>query len=241
MHVSDATASGHLAGERSAARLPAGLLGAQPQVLLLDFDGVIVDSVRLKVDAYLTIYADESPEKLAAVLDYQRRHAGETRRVKFRHFEAALFGRPVTHQSIEALSREYTRLVHDAVLQCALITGAAEFLDATRGAATLHVVSGTPQEELTDIVLRRGLAPYFASLHGAPATKPAAFREIALAAGVPRESMLAIGDGTTEFDAAAALGIPFLGVVPPDEPSPFPAHVPVVASLAGLAAALGFA
>ena len=47
------------------------------QVLALDFDGVIVDSVKLKVDAYLTIYADESPEKLAAVLDYQRRHAGE--------------------------------------------------------------------------------------------------------------------------------------------------------------------
>jgi hypothetical protein len=29
--------------------------------------------------------------------------------------------------------------------------------------------------------------------------------------------------------------------VPPEEPSPFPAHVPVVASLAGLATALGYA
>lgn len=222
-------------------RLPAGMLGAQPQVLLLDFDGVIVDSVKLKVDAYLTIYAGESPDKLAAVLDYQRRHAGETRRVKFRHFEATLFGRPVTHESIEALSREYTRLVHEAVLQCALIHGAGEFLDAARGAATMHVVSGTPHDELTDIVLRRGLAPYFASWHGAPATKPVAVRELAMAAGVRREQMLAIGDGTTEFDAAAALGIPFLGVVPPDEPSPFPSHVPVVASLAGLATALGYA
>jgi phosphoglycolate phosphatase-like HAD superfamily hydrolase len=234
-------ASVHRVEARSAARLPAGMLGAQPQVLLLDFDGVIVDSVKLKVDAYLTIYAGESPDKLAAVLDYQRRHAGETRRVKFRHFEAALFGRSVTHESIEALSREYTRLVHDAVLQCALIPGAGEFLDAARGAATMHVVSGTPHEELADIVLRRGLAPYFASLHGAPATKPAVFRELAMAAGVPREQVLAIGDGTTEFDAAAAIGIPFLGVVPPEEPSPFPAHVPVVASLAGLATALGYA
>ena len=234
-------ASVHRTDERSAARLPAGMLGARPQVLLLDFDGVIVDSVKLKVDAYLTIYAGESPDKLAAVLDYQRRHAGETRRVKFRHFEAALFGRPATHESIEALSREYTRLVHDAVLQCALIHGAGEFLDAARGAATMHVVSGTPHEELTDIVLQRGLAPYFASLHGAPATKPAAFRELATAAGVRREHMLAIGDGTTEFDAAAAIGIPFLGVVPPDETSPFPAHVPVVPSLAGLATALGYA
>lgn len=221
--------------------LPPALRQSRPRLLLLDFDGVIVDSVRLKVDAYLHIYAHEAEDKRAAILDYQRRHAGETRRLKFRHFETALFGRPVTHESIESLSQAYTRLVHDAVLQCPLLPGAHAFLAAARGKAAVHVVSGTPHEELTDIIERRGLAPYCAGWRGAPATKLDAFREIAGASGVPAEHTLAIGDGTTEWEAAVALRMPFLGVVSADEPSPFPAAVPVVTSLAGVADALGYA
>lgn len=210
-------------------------------MLLLDFDGVVVDSMALKVAAYLQIYAHESAEHHEAILAYQRSHAGETRRLKFRHFEAELFGRPATDEAIEALSAEYTRRVHDAVIACPLVAGAGEFLDCAIGQTVMHVVSGTPHEELEDIVRRRHLARYFASLHGAPATKPDTFRQLLQASRQAPDRVLAIGDGTTEYDAAIAAGIPFLGVVPPHEVSPFPAGVPVVASLDALGAALGFA
>ena len=232
-------AEGAPVADRPVPTLPPKMRLSRPELLLLDFDGVIVDSVAIKVDAYLRVYAGEPPEKLQAVLDYQRSHAGETRRLKFRHFEAELFRRPVTDEAIEALSREYTRLTYDAVLGCALIPGAREFLEAVHRTASLHIVSGTPLEELTDIVRRRGLSRYFASLHGAPATKPEAFRNILAATAVSPDRTLAIGDGTTEYDAAAALGIPFLGIVPLAERSPFPTGVPVIASLEGLGRALG--
>jgi phosphoglycolate phosphatase len=227
---------------RSPSRLlPDGLMGLRPSALLLDFDGVIVDSVALKTDAFRKIYARESPEKLAAMLDYQRSHGGVTRRLKFRYFESELFGRPVSDEGIEALSAAYTRLVHDAVLACPLIPGALAFLESALGKSTLHVVSGTPQEELEDIVRRRDLRRYFSSLHGAPVTKLGAFREIVNTGGHAPQRVLAIGDATTEYDAAITLGIPFLGVLPPNEPSPFPADVPVVRSLEMLGEALGFA
>lgn len=228
------------AGHRPAATLPAALRGSRPQALLLDFDGVIVASVQIKVDAYLRIYDDATPAQRDAILGYQRAHAGMTRRLKFRHFEAHVYGRPADEARIEALSAAYTRLVHGAVLGCPLVEGAAGFLDRTRGRSALHIVSGTPQEELDDIVVRRGLRHAFVSVRGAPATKHEAFAAILAGGGHAPAHTLAIGDGATEREAAAALGIPFLGIVPDGEPSPFPRQVPTVRSLAGVAEALGF-
>ena len=101
------------AGSASVLSLPPRL-PHRPVAVLLDFDGVIVQSVQLKNDAYLDIYAGESPDKLAAVSEYQRAHGGITRRLKFRHFERHIFGRDADAERIEQLSREYTRLVHDA-------------------------------------------------------------------------------------------------------------------------------
>jgi len=221
--------------------LPPELAGLRPVALLLDFDGVIVDSVAIKLDAYAQIYADEAPEKLAAMFDHQRMHGGVTRRLKFRYFETEVFGRAIDDEAIENLSAEYTRLVHEAVVACPFIRGALELLNCLRGNADMHIVSGTPVAELRDIVERRGLAPYFASVHGAPVTKLRAFREILATGAYSPTRVLAIGDAVTELEAAHCLGIPFLGVSQEPGSATFPPGVPVVPSLDGVGEALGFA
>jgi phosphoglycolate phosphatase-like HAD superfamily hydrolase len=215
-------------------------LPQRPVALLLDFDGVVVQSVKLKIDAFLEIYAGEDPRKLAAVLEHQRAHGGVTRRAKFRHLERHVFGRDVDDERIEALSRRYTELVHDAVLACPYVPGALDFLRRVHGKADMHVISGTPVEELADIVRRRDLARYFASVHGAPETKAEAFAAIIARYGYEPARVLAIGDATTERDAAAEAGVAFLAIVPTGEPSLFAAGTPTVATLEGLAEALGF-
>ena len=216
------------------------MIARPPAAVFLDFDGVIVASVALKVQAFLTIYENEDKAKLDQILAYQRLHGGITRRLKFRHFERQLFGRPGDDAAIEKLARAYAGIVHDAVLSCPYIAGAIEFLDAAKGRTALHVVSGTPEEELLDIVERRGLAPYFATVQGAPTSKPEAFAWILEEYGYAPEGCVAVGDATTEFDAARGLEIPFFGIVAGQEPSPFPAEVPVLPSLEKLASALGF-
>jgi beta-phosphoglucomutase-like phosphatase (HAD superfamily) len=222
------------------ASLPADLRDSRPAAFLLDFDGVILDSVRIKIDAYLKIYEHEDPSKRATILEHQRVHGGVTRRVKFRYFERHLFGRAGTDEDVERLSATYTRLVHEAVLTCAFIPGAQAFLERVHGRAAMHVVSGTPDEELKDIVERRGLARYFVSVHGAPQTKIDAFRELLQSRGYDPARALAIGDAMTECEAAAMLGIPFLGVTHDTEFAVFPPTVPCVPTLEGLAEALGF-
>lgn len=213
----------------------------RPLGLLLDFDGVVLESVDLKVQAFLTIYQNEDPAKLDDLLAYQEQHGGITRRTKFRYFEQHLFGRSGVDAAVERLSSAFTRLVHEAVLVCPFVPGAQKFLASAHRRSDLHVVSGTPQEELVDIVQRRGLSDYFQSVVGAPTLKTEAFDTILQRGAYSPDRALAVGDSTTEYLAAMELEIPFLGVVPRGAPNPFPEHVPVVSSLEGLDARLGFA
>jgi phosphoglycolate phosphatase-like HAD superfamily hydrolase len=214
-------------------------LPLRPVAILLDFDGVIVESVALKIQAYLDIYRDEPPEKLAQIRAHQREHGGVTRRLKFEYFEREVFRRPASAEHLDRLAADYASRVVDGVLACPFVPGALDFLEATYRQAALHLVSGTPHGELHAIVAQRGLGRYFRSVVGAPTTKRDAFAAILAAGGHPPERVVAIGDSITEFDAAQSLGVAFLGIS--DAPdSPFAPSVAVLPTMEGAASRLGF-
>jgi phosphoglycolate phosphatase-like HAD superfamily hydrolase len=210
-----------------------------PVALLMDFDGVILDSMKIKTQAFLTVYERESPSRLAQVLAYQRLHGGVTRRAKFAHFEQAIFGRPADGDAIERLAAAYRELIYEAVVACPFVRGAEDFLELAQDRIALHVISGTPRDELLEIIERRGLSSYFHSIAGAPTTKRDAFETILKENQLIAGETTAIGDATTEYWAADELGIPFIGVVPDGEPNPFPTNVPAIRSLEQLPALLG--
>jgi phosphoglycolate phosphatase-like HAD superfamily hydrolase len=201
-----------------------------PVAIIFDFDGVILDSTPLKSRAYLDLYPGAHPETLAALAQHERAHGGVTRRVKIAHYEKALFGRPGDAGSVETLARRYAELVFDAVMACRFVPGAKELLDKARGRIDMHLVSGTPLDELTVILERRGLAGYFRSVHGAPVMKPEAFARVMADNSYDPARTLAIGDSLTECEVARKLGIPFLGIEVEGEHL-FPADVPVLPTL----------
>jgi phosphoglycolate phosphatase-like HAD superfamily hydrolase len=201
--------------------------------VIFDFDGVILDSVDLKTRAFAAVYEGADATKIAAVVAYHEKHGGVSRREKFVHFERTLFGRPGDAASVDALCRRFAAIVDAAMPHANFIPGARRLLAAWHGKARLHVVSGMPDGELRSIVAARGLAHYFDLLIGAPTPKLEAFRRILAQTGIPPERTLAIGDSTTEFAAAEAVGAAFLAVVAPGKPNRFPAAVPVLENLEG--------
>ncbi len=183
-----------------------------PVAIIFDFDGVILDSTRLKHQAFFTLYADEDPAKLKEMAHHDRIHGGVTRRVKIAHFEKHLFGRAGDPQSVETLAMRYRDLVFDAVTACRFVPGAKELLEKGLGKIDMHLVSGTPLDELKVIVEGRGLTKYFKSIQGGPVLKPEAFANIMAKHGYEPSRTLAVGDAMTERDVAVALGIPFLAI-----------------------------
>lgn len=62
-----------------------------------------LDSTGIKEPAYVTIYADDDPEKIARMLSHSKLHGGVTRRVKLAHYERELFGRSASSRTVDRL------------------------------------------------------------------------------------------------------------------------------------------
>ncbi|MBS7536120.1 HAD family hydrolase [Ancylobacter sonchi] len=205
----------------------------RPQAIIFDFDGVILDSARLKTQAFADCYAGEAEETIAEVVAYQDRHGGVGRREKFAHYERELFGRPGDPAALDALCRRFAELIDTAMMEAPFIPGAVQVLAALHGCLPLHLVSGMPETELRVLLARRGLDGFFASVAGTPRLKLPEFRRILADENLAPGEVLAVGDARTEFDAAMELGIPFLAIVAEGAPDFFPADVPRHRDLSG--------
>jgi phosphoglycolate phosphatase-like HAD superfamily hydrolase len=200
--------------------------GRAPATIIFDFDGVILDSARLKTQAFAQCYAGEDEDRIAAVVAYQERHGGVGRRDKFEYFERRVFGRPGDPASVDGLCRRYAGVIEQAMLEAPFIAGAQQALLSLQGRMPLHLVSGMPETELRELLARRALDPLFVSVAGSPRPKKTEFERILEGGPHSPAEVLAVGDSRTEFDAAQELGIPFLAIVADGAPDFFPPEVP---------------
>lgn len=202
--------------------------------ITFDFDGVLVDSVDVKTRAFAALYAPCGPEIVRYVVDYHLAHAGISRFVKFRHWQEELLGRTYLDEDGERLSAEFSRIVVDAVVACPYLVGVQEFLEKHFREIPLHVVSGTPESELLEIVAKRRMERYFVSVHGSPAGKGAILRNIIAAHRYEPERVLMVGDAMADLVGARDAGTAFVGCVT-GVTNPFPSEVVVLPDLDGLA------
>ncbi|WP_207458915.1 HAD family hydrolase [Azospirillum sp. SYSU D00513] len=211
--------------------------------IFFDFDGVIVDSAILKLEAFVEIYRPHGEAVTKAVRDYQLAHGGVSRIPKFRYFEEVLLGNPPDEARIAELATRYEEMVVEQVVRTPAIAGAEAFLERFSNELPMFVVSGTPEEELRRIVDRRGLTRHFRAVRGAPKVKEVIVAELLEAHGLTASRCVFVGDATTDFDAAAHHAMPFVGVVAEGVENLFPEGTVLITDLRelerGISEALG--
>lgn len=203
--------------------------------LIFDFDGVLVESVGVKTQAFASLYAAYGPEIVTQVVDYHIANGGISRHRKFRYFHEALLGVPLSSEEEARLAGEFSLLVEEAVITAPWVAGAREFLLAHHASLPLFVASGTPEEELKRILDKRSMMPLFQGVHGSPAEKGEILRGIVARGNFDPDRVLMIGDAWTDWEGALAANVDFLGCVSQHD-NPFPPDVPVIPDLTRLAA-----
>lgn len=186
---------------------------------VFDFDGVLADSVEIKATAFGELYAPHGEDIAAQVMDHHRNHGGMTRREKFLRWHKTFLDRDLNPQELEELSDRFSALVVDKVVTANEIPGAREFLSTWHGRLPLFVDSATPDNEIVEIISRRGLEQYFISVHGSDHSKVDNLRSILAENHLEPELVLFFGDAGSDLAAARACGTDFMGIVPgPDAP-----------------------
>lgn len=178
--------------------------------IIFDFDGVIVESVDLKTQAFASLYECYGSEIVREVVAYHLKHGGMSRYNKFRYYHRELLGMELTDDVELELCAKFSNLVEDAVVNAPFVTGAIEFLQQFHDKLSLFVVSGTPDDELKRIASKRDIGKFFMSLHGSPATKSSIIDDILLTHDLKRSRVLMVGDSMTDYDAALRTGVNFV-------------------------------
>lgn len=182
------------------------------QALFFDFDGVIVDSTQTKTEAFRQLFKEYDEQTVSRIIAYHRRHGGISRVEKIRYAYREIINEPLVDTQLTALARAYSDLVVDKVVNVAWIPGALEFLQEMTDRVPLFLISGTPVEELCEIVERRGISTLFREILGSPVKKPVHVQRLLQTYGLDADRCVFIGDALTDYDAARDTGLEFIGV-----------------------------
>jgi beta-phosphoglucomutase len=189
-------------------------------ILILDFDGVIVESIALKTDAFRKVFSF-SPEHIDEIIDFALANGGMSRYDKFRYIYADILHEDLSSEQEERLAAQYAGLIFEKMLAVPFVEGAEEFLNTWSRTFPLYIVSATPEGEMHEIARRRGLEKYFVRIYGSPKTKSECIREILEETQSTVQETLFVGDAPNDWDAACETGVRFIARIKPGDPNRF--------------------
>ena len=180
--------------------------------IVFDFDGTLVKSNEIKTWAFGELYKENGENIVQQIITYHKKHEGVSRFVKFCYWNENLLGQSYTEEIGENLSRTYSQLVIDAVVQAPYIEGALEFLKKHYQHIPLFIASGTPEQELRGIIKQRSIPHFFQGVFGSPATKTEILQGILTMHQLYADKVLMVGDALTDWEGAQGVGAEFIGI-----------------------------
>ena len=94
-----------------------------------DFDGVLLDSVGVKTEAFVELFEPYGSDILEQVLAHHRRHGGISRVDKIEYAHANFIGKPLTPDELNEWGTRYAELVIGKVIRVPWIAGSQEFVE----------------------------------------------------------------------------------------------------------------
>ena len=185
------------------------MTGKAYRTYVFDCDGVVLDSNRIKTEAFRVAAAPYGDEAAQALVDYHVANGGISRFVKFRHFLDELLPPDATGPGIDQLLDSYADAVADGLRQCRIADGLAALRESTPDATWL-IVSGGSQDELRSVFAERGIDTMFdGGIFGSPDTKDDILARELASSNIARPALF-IGDSVYDHRAASGAGLDFV-------------------------------
>jgi HAD superfamily hydrolase (TIGR01549 family) len=179
------------------------------KVVIFDFDGVIVESIDIKTEAFRQLFKGY-PKHVDAILQYHRDNGGISRQEKIKYFYKNILKLSLTDDLLNELCDGFSKLVVDEVVAAPFVKGAKELLEQLKGKYKVFVISGTPQDEMREIVQRRQLQSYFDGVFGSPDQKADITKRILKRAAIQPSEAVFVGDAVNDLNAAKANNVKFI-------------------------------
>ena len=179
------------------------------KAVIFDVDGVIIESAEIKTKAFAMLFADY-PDKLPEIIAYHQKNAGISRYIKFRYFYEKILRQELSAQKESELGERFSQIVMREILNAPFTPGALEFLRRNKDRYYFFIASGTPQEELQNIIAYRQLSFFFREIPGTPKQKDEIIEDILGRYSFQKKEVVFIGDAESDRASAEKAGIFFI-------------------------------
>lgn len=176
---------------------------------IFDCDGVLLDSNRLKSEAFRELALPFGVDVAQQFVDYHQRHGGISRFEKVRHLVRMILGRPASPALEEELTLRYGTLVVEGLSACAILPGVESLLAAIPAQSKRLVVSGGLEDEVRSVLQAR-LPGRLDGIFGSPRSKDAIFGDLRDAGALRRAVFF--GDAAYDSQVAANFNVDFVFV-----------------------------
>ena len=178
--------------------------------IIFDFDGVIAESMQVKADAFAVLYAPYGPNIVKKVVEHHEANGGISRFDKFRLYHESFINKTITEEQITDLASQFSELVIEKVINVPYVPGVLEYLKKSYKQYKLFISTGTPTEEMKQILNGRRIAHYFIDVFGSPEKKILHMNNILSNYNFNPDELIFYGDGNSDLDAAENLNIEFI-------------------------------
>jgi phosphoglycolate phosphatase-like HAD superfamily hydrolase len=181
------------------------------KTLVFDCDGVVLDSNKVKTQAFYNAALPYGEYAAQSLVDYHVAKGGVSRYEKFAHFLDKIVLSGSRGPDLSALLAAYADEVRKGLLTCRVADGLGSLRDMTSHANWL-IVSGGDQAELREIFKERGLADYFdGGIFGSPDNKDHILERELGSRNIQKPSLF-LGDSKYDFQAARRADLDFIFV-----------------------------
>jgi phosphoglycolate phosphatase-like HAD superfamily hydrolase len=179
------------------------------KAVIFDFDGVIVESVNIKTEAFRYLFKDY-PEYIKEIMEYHIKNGGVSRFEKFDWIYRNILKKELTEKEKNELNHFFSEYVFDKITKCQLVNGVLDFLNNNLDKFLFFIISATPDEELKSIIQEKGLNQYFKNIFGSAISKKEAILKIKNDFDFNLDEIIFIGDSLNDYWAAKDSGVSFI-------------------------------
>ena len=178
--------------------------------IIFDFDGVIAESVQVKSDAFAELYKSYGLDIVKKVVKHHEANGGMSRFEKFQFYHESFLNKTITEEKISALANQFSNLVVEKVITAPYVLGALEFIQKSYDKYKLFISTGTPMEEINQVLEGRSIARYFTEVFGSPEKKTVHVISILTKYNLKSDELIFYGDSNSDLEAAEHAKIPFV-------------------------------
>lgn len=184
----------------------------EKEVILWDFDGVILDSMEIRSLGFKKVLSGYPQKQVQELVTYHMQNGGLSRYVKFRYFLEVIRGEENVNGQVQELSEKYSSIMREKLpSKDLLIDEVLEFINRNHEKFDMHIVSGSDAEELRYLCRSLEINDYFISIEGSPTPKTEIVSALLSKYDYVNEKVCLVGDSINDYDAANTNNIEFFG------------------------------